>query len=94
MVKTSSYIGVKHIVHLPFQERVGERIQRFVLAVPRAESIREAEKVLFIDLVEDGNHGVLNDLIFQRRDSEWTFPSIFFLYVYSSRWCRSVRSPA
>ena len=63
------YIGVKHVVHLPFQERIGERIQRIVLAAPRAKAIREAEKVLFVDLIEDSNHSMLDDLVFQSRDS-------------------------
>jgi hypothetical protein len=40
-----------------------------VLAVPRTKSIRKAEKVLLIDLVEDGDYGVLDDLVFQCRDS-------------------------
>ena len=63
-----------------------------MLAAPRAKTIREAEKILFIDLIEDGGHGVLDELIFQGRDSEWTLPSIFFLYVHSSRRQCSIRS--
>jgi hypothetical protein len=39
-----------------------------MLAAPRAETIREAEKVLFGNLVEDGNHGLLDDLVSQGRD--------------------------
>jgi hypothetical protein len=53
-----------------------------MLAAPRAKAIRESQKVLFIDLVEDRGHGVLDKLIFQGRDSEWALPSIFFLYVH------------
>jgi hypothetical protein len=63
-----------------------------MLAAPRAKAIRESEKVLFIDLVEDRGHGVLDKLIFQGRDSEWALPSIFFLYVHSSRRQCSIRS--
>jgi len=40
-----------------------------VLAAPRPETIREAEKVLLINLIEDGGHCVLDDLVLQRRDS-------------------------
>jgi hypothetical protein len=63
-----------------------------MLATPRAKAIRESEKVLFIDLIEDRGHGVLDKLIFQGRDSEWALPSIFFLYKHSSRRQRSIRS--
>src|SRR6266446_5150136 len=56
------------------------------------ERVREAEKVLLIDLIEDGGHGVLDDFVFQGRDPQWSFPSIFFLYVHSSRGHRSERS--
>jgi hypothetical protein len=63
-----------------------------MLAAPRAKALREAQKILFVDLVEDGSHGVLDEFIFQGRDSEWTLPSIFFLYVHSSRRQRSIRS--
>jgi hypothetical protein len=63
-----------------------------MLTAPRAKAIREAEKILFLYLIEDGGHGVLDELIFQSRDSEWALPSIFFLYVHSSRRQRSIRS--
>jgi hypothetical protein len=55
-----------------------------MLAAPRAKTVREAEKVLLINLVEDGDHGLLDNLVFHCRDPEWTLPSIFLLYVHSS----------
>ena len=42
--------------------------------------------------VEEGSHGVLDELIFQGRNSQRTLPSIFFLYVHSSRRQRSICS--
>jgi hypothetical protein len=39
-----------------------------MLAALGSETIREAEKVFLIDLIEDGDHGLLDDLILQRRD--------------------------
>jgi hypothetical protein len=39
-----------------------------VLAAPRAKALGEVEKVLFIDLIEDGGDGVLDEFIFQGRD--------------------------
>jgi hypothetical protein len=52
----------------------------------------KAEKVFLVDLVEDGNHGLLDKFVFDSRDRKWTLPSIFFLYVHSSRGHRSIGS--
>src|SRR5438876_11818539 len=54
VIEKPSNVGVKHIVHLLLQERVRQRIQRLMLAAPRSKTVREAEKVLLIDLIEDG----------------------------------------
>src|SRR6516164_5802577 len=78
-------ISVQNVVHLLLQERIRQRIQRIMLAAPRAKPIREAEKILFVNLVEDGGHGVLGDFVLQGRNSQWTLSSIFFLDVHSSR---------
>src|SRR6202022_3385714 len=64
IVEKASDISVQNVVHLLLQERVRQRIQRVMLAAPRAKAIRESEKVLFIDLIEDRGHGVLDKLIF------------------------------
>ncbi len=90
IVEKASDVSIQNVVHLLLQERVRQRIQRIMLAAPRAKAIREAEKILLIYLIEDGDHGVLDEFVFQGRDSEWTLPSIFFLYVHSSRRQRSV----
>src|SRR3981189_1876742 len=47
----------------------------------RTKSIREAEEVLLIDRVEDGDHCVLDDLVLQCGDPERTLPSVVFLDV-------------
>jgi hypothetical protein len=69
VVEKSSDIGVQNVVHLLLQERVRQRIQRLMLAAPRTKTIREAEKVFLVNLIEDGNHGLLDSLVFQSRDS-------------------------
>src|SRR5713101_6892376 len=56
VIEKAFNVGVKYVVHLPPQERIRQRIQRIMLAAPRAKTIREAEKVLFVNLIEDGNH--------------------------------------
>src|SRR6516162_2321969 len=85
VVEKAANISVQNVVHLLLQECIRQSIQRIMLAAPRAKTIGKAEKILFVDLVEDGGHGVLNDFVLQGRNSQWTLPSIFFLYVHSSR---------
>src|SRR5215469_4866419 len=63
-----------------------------MLAAPRAKAIREAEKVFLVNLVEDGDHSLLDNLVLQRRDPQRTLPSVCFLYIDSSGWHRSIGS--
>src|SRR5215472_11632273 len=92
VIEKAFNVGVKHVVHFLLQERIRQRIQRIMLATPRAETIRESEKVFLVNLIEDSNHGLLDDLVFQCRNSQRTLPPVCFLYVHSSGWLRSVRS--
>jgi hypothetical protein len=39
-----------------------------MLAASRPKPIGETEKVLFVNLVEDGDRGLLDDFVFQCRD--------------------------
>src|SRR6516162_8397020 len=63
-----------------------------MLAAPRAKAIGEAEKVFLVNLVEDGDHSLLDNLVLQRRDPQRTLPSVGFLYIDSSGWHRSIGS--
>jgi len=92
VIEKSSNVGIKNVVHFLLQERVRQRIQRLMLAAPRTKPIREAEKVFLINLAEDGDHGLLDNFVLQRRNPEWALPPIFFLDIHSSRRCRSERS--
>src|SRR3984957_11859314 len=85
-------VGIKYVVHLPFHERIGQRIKRLMLAASRTKSIREAEEVLLIDMVEDGDHCALDGLVLQCGDPERTFPSVAFLDVDPSRCKRPIRT--
>src|SRR2546426_10838761 len=93
-VDTITFVSVfeQSIFSRILQERIRQRIQRIMLAAPRAKSIREAEKVFLVNLVEDGGHGLLHQLVFQGRNPQWALSSICFLYVHSSRWLRPIRS--
>jgi hypothetical protein len=85
-------VGIQYIVHLLFHERIRQRIQRLMLAASRTKSIREAEEVLLIDMVEDGDHCMLDDLVLQGGDPERTLPSVALLDVDPSRWKRPIRT--
>src|SRR5271169_5533717 len=63
-----------------------------MLAAPRSETVRETEKVFLVYLIEDRDHGMLHDLVLQRRDPQRTLPPIGLLYVNPSRWLRPVCS--
>ena len=60
---------------------------------PRAESIREPHKVLFVDGVEHLDDGALDDLILQHGDSERPLPPVRLLDVRPPYRLGSVRSP-
>ena len=64
----SSYENFKHenVIHLLLHERIGQCVQRLVRASPRTKTTREAKKVLLVNLIEDGNHSLLDDFVLQR----------------------------
>ena len=63
-------VGIEHPVHFPRSDPDRQRIQRLVRTTPRAESVRESQKVLLIDRVQHLPSGTLDDLIFQRGNAE------------------------
>ena len=65
------------------------RIQRLMLAPPRPETIGEAPKVFLVNLVENADHGLLDNLVFQRRDPQRALPPVSFRDVHPSRWLHS-----
>src|SRR5450631_3313707 len=54
-----------------------------MLAAPRIETIGEPHKILFVNLIEDRRHGLLNDFILQGCDAQGTLPPIGFRNVGS-----------
>src|ERR1700678_3510526 len=92
VVEESANIRIEYPVHsLPLDAYV-QRIQRLMRAASRTESIRKAPKVHLVDLVENGHHRLLDDLIFQRGDAQWPLPAISLRYVHSSRGLRPICS--
>jgi hypothetical protein len=58
-------------VHILLQECVRQRIQRLVLAALRAKIVREAEKILLVDLIEDGAGQLYDDFCTKRNAAEF-----------------------
>jgi hypothetical protein len=67
-IEKTPNVGVKNPIHFLPHDSHPKRIQRIVLASPRSETIREPQKVLFVNLIEDRHHCVLDDLVLQRSD--------------------------
>src|SRR6266481_5103053 len=84
-------VKIEHPVHLSRQQSRVERIQRLMLASPRSEPVRKAEKIRFVDGVQHLDRSSLDDLVFQRRDSERSLPPVGLRYIHPTHRLRSVR---
>ena len=92
MIEEPTNVRIKYPVHsLPFDAHV-QRIQRPMGAASRTKSIRKAPKVHLVYLVEDRDHRLLDNLVFQRSNAQWPLPAISLRYVHSSRGLRPIRS--
>src|ERR1035438_3925292 len=60
---------------------------------PWPEPVRKAPEVHLVNLVEDGHHGLLNNLVLQTRDAQRALLPVGLRYIDSSRGLRPVRSP-
>jgi hypothetical protein len=85
MSSKSSSVGIKNVAYLLVSQRARQRVQRLMLATPRTEAVRETEKVFLVYLIEDGDHGLLDDLVLQRRNPQRALPPIGLPDVYPSR---------
>src|SRR5215472_7138115 len=90
MIEKAPNVTVQNPVHLLPRDRDVQRIQRLMLAAPWPETVRETPKILLINLIENSDHGLLNNLVLQRRDPEWPLPTIRSWDEDSSRWLRSI----
>src|SRR5215469_693877 len=91
-IEVTFNVEVEHPVHLSRQQSRVEGIQRLMLAAPWPEPVREAEKIRFVDGVQHLNRCALDDLVFQRRNSERPLPPVGLRYVHPSHRLGSVRS--
>jgi hypothetical protein len=76
VVEKSPNVQVQHPVHSLPRDSYRQRIQRLMLATPRPKPVGESQEVVLIDLVENRDHGVLDNLILQRRNPHWTLPPV------------------
>jgi len=91
-IEKSPNVGVQYVVHVLPRQRVRQGVQRLMRAAPRSESVREAQKVLFIDRVEDRDHGLLDNLVLQRCHPHRALPPVGFRDVHPSRRLGSIRA--
>jgi hypothetical protein len=83
VVEKALQVHVEYPVHfLPSDANI-ERVKRPVLAASRPKSVRESPKVFLIYLIEDRHHRTLDNLVFQRRDSQRSLLPVGLWYVGS-----------
>ena len=92
LVEKRPDVKVEHPVHLLSGNPDVERVPRLVRASPWPVPIRKAQEILFPHLVENCPYRVLDDFVLQRRDSQWSLPSIAFRDPDSSCWFCSISS--
>src|SRR5262249_12375556 len=90
VVEEAADVCIQHKAHLLPRDRDVQRVQRLMLAASWPEAIGESPKVLFINLIEDRDHGMLDDFVLQRCDSQWPLPAIGLRNNHSPGWLRSV----
>jgi hypothetical protein len=90
--KSPANVRVEHPVHALPLEPHGQRVQRLDAGCVPAGTRTRSLEVHLVNLIEDGHHGLLNNLVLQRRDAQRTLPPVGLRYIDSSRGLRPVRS--
>ena len=85
-------VQIEHPVHFSRQQSRVQRIQRLMLASPWSEPVRKSEKVRFVDSIQHLDRRALDDLVFQRRNSERSLPPVGLGDIHPTHRLRSVRS--
>src|SRR5712692_2797445 len=91
-VEKAANVHIEHPVHFLRQQSGVERVQRIMLASPRPESVRETQKVGFVDSVQHLDGRALDDFVFQCGNSERSFPPVALVDVHPTHRLRSIRS--
>src|SRR5260370_40281888 len=70
IVEKALQVHVEHPVHfLPLDANI-QCVERLVLAASGTKPVGETPKVFLVNLVEDLGNSALDDLVFQRRESQ------------------------
>src|SRR5712692_11210716 len=85
-------VQIEHPVHFLRQQSRVQRIQRLMLAAPRPEPVRKAEKIGFVDSIQHLDRRTLDNLVFQRRHSERSLPPVGLRDKHPTHRLRSIRS--
>jgi site-specific DNA recombinase len=83
VIEEATDVRIEHPVHLLPLQSDHERIQRLMRTAARTEPVGEALEVDLINLIEDRHHGLLDDFVFQCRDTQRTLPPIGLRYIDS-----------
>jgi hypothetical protein len=81
LVEKAPNVRVQNPVHTLALDAYTQRVQRLVRAAPRPEPIAESPKVGLVNLVENRDHGLLDNLVLQCRDADRTLPPVRLRYV-------------
>jgi hypothetical protein len=89
-VEEAPNVTIQHVVHALPREGHRERVQRLVWTASWPKPVGEAPKILLVDLGEDRDHGLLDNLIFQRRDPQGALSPIGLRDVNPPRGLRPI----
>src|SRR5215469_12533033 len=92
MIEKSPNVHIEHPVHFSRQQSRVQGIQRLMLAAPWSKPVRKAEKIRFVNGVQHFDRSTLDDLVFQRRDSERSLPPVGLRNEHPTHRLRPVRS--
>src|ERR1700677_4618622 len=85
VIEEAPNVGVQYPVHRLALDANRKCVQRIVLSPSRPEPVGEAEEVRLVDRIENLYHRALDNLVFQRRDTERALPSVRFRDVGTQR---------
>src|SRR5271165_6385118 len=85
-------VQIKHPVHFSRQQARVQRIQRLMLASPWSKPVRKSAKVRFVNGIQHLDRRALDDLVFQRRNSERSLPPVGLGDIHPTHRLRSIRS--
>jgi len=77
-VEKSTNVTIEHMVYLPRQQADIQGMKTVVLTFTRSVAIRETKEISLIDRIQNLDNSPLDNLIFQRRHTQWALFAIIF----------------